>query len=67
MNNNQHDIIVETTRLAPPVAVTGLSIAGVSLQEWVLVITLIYTVLSLFFLIRDKVYIPWKVRRNVSK
>ena len=63
---NKTELAIEATRLSPPVAVTGLSLAGISLQDWVLVATLVYTVVSLVFLIRDKVYLPWKVR-NGSK
>jgi len=47
--------------------VVGLSLMGVSLQDWVLVVTLIYTALSLIFLIRDKVYRPWKDKNNGCK
>jgi hypothetical protein len=60
------ELAAEAVRVSPPVTVAGLSLAGISLQDWVLVATLVYTVVSLFFLIRDKVYIPWKVR-NGSK
>lgn len=62
-----HDISIEAVKAAPPVTVVGLSLAGVSLQDWVLIITLIYTVLSLIFLIRDKIYRPWKDKSNGCK
>jgi uncharacterized membrane protein len=58
------ELAAEAVRVSPPVTVAGLSLAGISLQDWVLVATLVYTVVSLFFLIRDKVYIPWKVRHG---
>ena len=57
-----HDVSIEAAKAAPPLTVVSLSLAGVSLQDWVLIITLIYTVLSLIFLIRDKLYRPWKER-----
>jgi len=66
MSINQ-DLTVEYIRLGPPAAVTGLSLWGVSLQDWVLVVALIYTVLSVIFLIRDKVYRPWKEKRDGCK
>lgn len=59
MSINQ-DLTYEAARLSPPVAITGLSLWGVSLQDWVLIATLIYTVVSFVFLLRDKVYRPWK-------
>jgi hypothetical protein len=49
-----HESGVEVAKMAPPAAVTGLSIAGVSLSDWLLLLTLVYTVLNLFFLLRDK-------------
>jgi hypothetical protein len=61
------ELAVEAVRISPPVAVTGLSLYGVSLQDWVLVVTLIYTALSLIFLIRDMVYRPWKDKNNGCK
>lgn len=67
MSNHQHEVFVESAKLSPPVAVTGLTFAGVSLQDWVLVATLVYTIFSLFFLIRDKVWKPWKERDNAGE
>ena len=62
-----HDLTVESIRVGPPAAVAGLSLLGVSLQDWVLVVTLIYTGLSAILLIRDKVYRPWKEKRDGCK
>ena len=62
-----HDVSIEAAKAAPPLTVVSLSLAGVSLQDWVLIITLIYTVLSLIFLIRDKLYRPWKDKHNGCK
>lgn len=66
MSTHNETLTYEIARVSPPVAVTGVSLAGVTLQDWVLVVTLIYTVLNGFFLLRDKVYIPWKEKRNGS-
>lgn len=62
-----HEVTLEAARAAPPLSVVGLSLMGVSLQDWVLIITLIYTVLSLIFLIRDKVYRPWRNKDDNCK
>lgn len=40
------EIANEAMKAAPPVSVTGLSLAGVGLSDWVLLATLIYTVLQ---------------------
>jgi hypothetical protein len=62
-----HDTAHEALRLSPPITVAGLSLYGISLQDWVLIATLLYTVASLYFLLRDKLYRPWKEKRNGSK
>jgi len=38
---------VALSKAAPPVAVTGLAVAGVSLQDWVFILTLVYLVLQI--------------------
>lgn len=45
------EAIAAVTKATPPVTVSALSIAGVSLQDWVLIATLIYTVLQLLLLV----------------
>lgn len=49
---------------APPAGISGMTLLGLSLPDWVLIGTAIYTVLALFVLIRDKFYLPWKEKRN---
>ena len=48
--------VQETFKLAPPVAITGTSAAGIDWQAWVLILTAIYTVL----LIGHKVFQIYK-------
>ncbi len=43
---------VDALKAAPPVAVAGSGAFGLSLPEWVLVATLIYTSLQIYFLLR---------------
>lgn len=64
MTQSTNDFIVETTRAAPGITVTGLTLFGVQLSDIVLLATLIYTAAQLFFLIRDKWYIPRKHKRS---
>jgi hypothetical protein len=42
-----HEIKTELTRMAPPIGVSTVSIAGVSLSEWVLGATLVYTLIQI--------------------
>jgi antibiotic biosynthesis monooxygenase (ABM) superfamily enzyme len=55
------------TKSSPSVLVTGLTLGGFSLNEWVLILTLVYTLLQTYFLVRDKAYRPWKERRDAAR
>lgn len=59
-----HDFVAEATRAAPTVTVGGLTIAGIPLPDVVLIVTLVYTVAQLYFLLRDKWYAPRKARKD---
>lgn len=61
---NHHDIANEAAKAAPAVTVGGLTLFEVALSDWVLLATLIYTVLQVFFLLRDKCYKPWKAQHG---
>ena len=49
---------------APPAGISGLMFLGLSLPDWVLLGTAIYTLLALIALIRDKYWQHWEDRRN---
>lgn len=51
-----HDATLEAVRALPPVGVGALSVAGLPLNEWVLILTIIYTL----FLIIDKLPVVWQ-------
>ncbi|API58451.1 hypothetical protein BSL82_03340 [Tardibacter chloracetimidivorans] len=40
------EYLMDATKAAPPVAVSTAALAGMSLQDWVLVATLVYTVIQ---------------------
>lgn len=66
---SQHNELIvtiksEAVRAAPPVTVGGATIFGVPLPEVVLWATLMYTAMQAYFLLRDKVYKPWKEKRD---
>ena len=46
--------VTEAVKAAPPLTVGGLTMWGVGLSEWVLILTAIYTVLQIYFLLRDR-------------
>ena len=41
-------------KAAPPVVVSGMGVAGVQLNDIVLLVTLVYTLLQLVLLVRDR-------------
>lgn len=44
------EVLAETIRATPPLAVAGLTVAGVSLNDVVLLITLVYLILQIGYL-----------------
>lgn len=52
----QVELIKETFRAAPPITVTGLTVFGVPIADWVAVATLLYIVLQVYFLLKEKVF-----------
>lgn len=53
MNLESHatEYAVAAGKASPPVVVSGAAVAGISLQDWVLTATLVYTVLQIGLLI----------------
>lgn len=54
MTQHHSDLITEAAKAAPTVTVGGLTLFGVVLSDWVMILTIVYTLLQLFFLLRDK-------------
>lgn len=53
-HHEKAEIVTAAAKAAPPVAVSGLTVAGLPLQDWVLLLTAIYTLAQLFVLVRDR-------------
>jgi len=49
--NSGSEYLAAAGRAAPPIAVSGISFIGISLHDWVLVTTVIYTLLQAAVLI----------------
>lgn len=58
------EIVTEATKAAPAVTVGGLTLYGVGLPDIVMIVTLVYTIAQLYFLLRDKWYHPRKARNG---
>lgn len=56
-----HTVAAEVAKMSPPASVAGLALSGVSLSDWLIVATLIYTALNIYFLLRDK---WWRQRKR---
>lgn len=41
-------IAIGTAKAAPPVVATGLTVMGVQLQDWLIILTIIYTLMQIF-------------------
>lgn len=49
--SSRAEVLAETMKAAPPVAVAGLSVAGVALSDIVLIATLVYLALQIGYLV----------------
>lgn len=49
-----HDAALEAAKSAPPLAVTGAMVAGMSINDWVALLTGLYVLLQIVLLIRKE-------------
>lgn len=54
-NETSSELIASVGKTAPPLTVSGIALAGVSLQDWVLIVTLAYTVFQFGLAIRKAI------------
>ena len=59
------DPLVEVAKALPPASIVGLQWLGVSLNEWVLLGSGLLILLQIFFLLRDKLWLTRKAKRDV--
>lgn len=65
MRSELSDVAQEGIKMAPPVGVTALSVVGgLTLQEWVYVLTAIYTALMIVNFVYEKWIKPWLTKRR---
>lgn len=58
-----HEFADAAVRTAPPLGISAATLLGLTLSDWVLVCTLVYTLASLAFLIRRE----WRRHKQESK
>lgn len=56
---HQEEVLVAAVKVAPPVAITGMTLAGYPLADWLILATLVYTILQLLLLL-EKRFLPRK-------
>jgi hypothetical protein len=59
-HNLLQDAAIEAAKSAPPVAVTGAMIAGMSISDWVAILTGLYVLLQIALLLRKE----WREKRG---
>ena len=47
-----HEQYTELAKTAPPLAISGVTIFGIQVSEWVLILTLVYTVIQIGLALR---------------
>lgn len=65
METHKIEPLVEAAKAAPPISIVGLQVLGYSLNEWLTMGSLVLIGLQIFFLIREKIYLPWKAKRGL--
>ena len=43
----EHGLSMAVAKTSPPVIVSGLTLAGVQLQDWLIIVTILYTVIQI--------------------
>lgn len=58
------DIAASAVKSLPPVSVASATLLGYPMADWVMFLTIVYTVLQIFAIVRDKF---WPHRRKSKK
>lgn len=60
------EVAVAAAKASPPLAVTGMHLSGHPLQDWLVLATLVYTVLQIILLLPKfhKQYKDWRASKN---
>lgn len=61
------DAKMQTLKAVPPLLVSTSTVLGINLQDWVFIVTIIYTILQVYFLLKEKWVAPWLAKRRGKK
>ena len=64
MDDTTKDVVVSAVKAAPPVSMVGMHFLGYGVADWLVAVTLVYTILQVVILIRDKIYYSELKRRE---
>lgn len=62
-----HDAKMQMAKSAPPLLVSTSTVFGIPLQDWVFILTIIYTVAQLYYLLKEKLVRPWLAKRKKKR
>lgn len=60
----KEEVVSASLKVAPPLTVSGLTVVGVTMQDWVYIGTLIYLAFQIFVIVRDKIVREWSASKN---
>jgi len=49
----EHGLSMAAIKTSPPIIVTGMTVAGVQLQDWLIMATILYTVIQIIIALPD--------------
>ncbi|MPW16894.1 MULTISPECIES: hypothetical protein [Paraburkholderia] len=58
------DVAASAAKSALPVSVAGMHWMGFQLSDWVMVTTILYTILQIIFLLKDRLFTKGKHKRG---
>ncbi|WP_439539457.1 hypothetical protein [Sphingomonas sp.] len=62
-----HEAAVQAGLSAPPVSVAAITLAGVRLEEWVLILTIAWLAMQMAWFVFDKVIRPALAERRAAR
>lgn len=60
----KEEVVSASLKVAPPLTVSGLTLAGVTMQDLVYIGTLIYLAFQIFVIVRDKIVRDWSSSKS---
>jgi antibiotic biosynthesis monooxygenase (ABM) superfamily enzyme len=63
----EHDVKMQVLKAAPPLLVSTSTVFGIPLQDWVFIVTIVYTLFQLYYLLKEKLVRPWLSKRRQKK